>query len=393
MSGSRRFLTERRTILLTYGIAFTIGVIILAYGLWVANWNFYDWLEQPLVQTTLYFSAAVIRAVAGFGLIATYIAIFEILLAIFSRAYKARGISRIVKGAKLQDLFSRGTITDAVKNIKITETFKGEKISEAVKGEKISAVLAGKKGRKIRIAGVVFFLVLVPLFILAYVTIRFINTVSGGGGQTLFDIAYLMVGVWGLLLTVYLLPIARGDFITFEKMSDLSDKLKEGEVRRGLNSLKDRIEGFYNSKIKREQEQPEEQKAVDKVAEAVALEHAGEYADTLNKIGFESVRETVLAYRHMVTDYLLLPVVLGSLVVPPVALLFLVVFGRAFFFKKEVGRSLLERIIVVGAVMMAGAWASVDIIFGQITVLVSFDYLIGAFIGVIVFLYLARRAI
>lgn len=55
MSGSRRFLTERRTILLTYGIAFTIGVIILAYGLWVANWNFYDWLEQPLVQTTLYF--------------------------------------------------------------------------------------------------------------------------------------------------------------------------------------------------------------------------------------------------------------------------------------------------------------------------------------------------
>lgn len=123
------------------------------------------------------------------------------------------------------------------------------------------------------------------------------------------------------------------------------------------------------------------------------MEHAGEYADTLNKIGFESVRETVLAYRHMVTDYLLLPVVLGSLVVPPVALLFLVVFGRAFFFKKEVGRSLLERIIVVGAVMMAGAWASVDIIFGQITVLVSFDYLIGAFIGVIVFLYLARRAI
>lgn len=101
-------------------------------------------------------------------------------------------------------------------------------------------MLAGKKGRKIRIAGVVFFLVLVPLFILAYVTIRFINTVSGGGGQTLFDIAYLMVGVWGLLLTVYLLPIARGDFITFEKMSDLATNLRK--VKSGEGSTVSKIE-------------------------------------------------------------------------------------------------------------------------------------------------------
>jgi hypothetical protein len=42
---------------------------------------------------------------------------------------------------------------------------------------------------------------------------------------------------------------------------------------------------------------------------------------------------------------------------------------------------------------MAGLWATVDILFGQITVLVSFDYLIGALIGVIFFIYLARKAI
>jgi ABC-type enterochelin transport system permease subunit len=73
-----------------------------------------------------------------------------------------------------------------------------------------------------------------------------------------------------------------------------------------------------------------------------------------------------------------------------------VVFGRAFFFKKDVGKSILERVIVIGAVVMAGAWATVDIYFGLtqgISVLVSFDYLIGAFIGVIVFIYLARKAV
>jgi hypothetical protein len=392
MSRSRNKLTEGEKLLLAYGSAFTIGAIILAVSLGLSGWNFYDWLDAPVIQATLFFSAAIIRAVAGFGLIATYIAVFEILITLISGASKARAMSRIVKGVKSEDLSKQEKITGASKGVKPSETFKREKISEAVKGQKISELLAGKKGRRARIAGVVFFLVLVPIFILAYVTLRFLNTLWFGAPTTLFDIAYLMVGVWGLLLTVYLIPIGRGDFISFEKMSDLKDRLREVEVKKGLHSIKGKVAAFYTSRIKY-QEQPEEAKAVDTIAEAVAVEHAKDYADTVGKIGFESVRETVLAYRHKVTDYLLLPVVLGSLIVPPIALLFLVVFGRAFFYKKEVGQSIVERIIVIGAVVMAGLWATVDILFGQITVLVSFDYLIGALIGVIFFIYLARKAI
>jgi hypothetical protein len=393
MGASKKFLTERTSLLLTYGAAFIIGAFILAIGLWSVNWDFYAWLDQPLVQTTLYFSAAIIRAVAGFGLIATYIAVFEILLALISRAYETRGMTKIAKGIKFQDLFKREKITGAVKSIKIPDALKGGKISGAVKGERISDVLAGKKGRKTRVLGLIIFLVLVPLFILAYVTLRFLNSVWFGAPKTLFDIAYLMVGVWGLLLTVYIIPISRGDFITFQKMSDLRDRVRELEMKKGLNDLKHRIAGFYNGKIRREQEEPEEKKEIDTIAETAAVEHAKEYEDTLDKSGFESVRETVLAYRHKVTDYLLLPVVLGSLIIPPIALLFLVVFFRAFFFRKEVGESLLERTIVVGAVVMAALWATIDIIYGGITVLISFDYLIGAFIGCIVFVYLARKAI
>jgi hypothetical protein len=383
MSRSKMKLTEGEKLLLAYGSAFTIGAIILAFSLWLSGWDFYAWLDAPVIQTTLYFSAAIIRAVAGFGLIATYIAVFEILLTLISGASKARIASRIVRGVKSEDLS---------KHEKSTSAAKGVKISEVIKGEKISELLAGKKGRRARIAGVVFFLAFVPIFILAYVTLRFLSTLWFGAPKTLFDIAYLMVGVWGLLLTVYLLPIGRGDFITFEKMSDLKDRVREVELKKGLHSIKGKVVAFYTSKMKY-QERPEESKAVDTAAEAVVAEHAKDYADNVSKIGFESVRETVLAYRHKLTDYLLLPVVLGSLIVPPVALLFLVVFGRAFFFKKEVGKSIVERIIVIGAVVMAGLWATVDIIFGQITVLVSFDYLIGTLIGVIFFIYLARKSI
>jgi hypothetical protein len=392
MSRSRTGLTEGEKVLLSYGAAFTLGAIILAIGLALVGWNFSSWLNLPLVQTVLLFSAAIIRTVAGFGLIATYIAVIEIFLSFITEVYRSREAAKIMKGVKSQDLSRLGKITGAVKGLKIPETFKREGISEAVKGGQISEVLTGQKGRKARIAGVVFFLVLVPIFILAYVTYRFISVLRFGASTTLFDIAYLMVGVWGLLLSVYLFPIARGDFITFEKMSDLKDKVRDVEIRKGLYSVKNKVADFYTSKIKY-QEQPSQASAVDTMAEQVAAEHADDYTKDMNKVGFENVRQAVLAYRHKVTDYLLLPVAIGSLIVPPVAFLFLVVFGRAFFFKKDVGKHVVERIIVILAVVMAGLWGTVDILFGQITVVIAFDYLIGAFIGVLVFIYLARKAI
>ncbi len=395
MSAAKRFITEEENIALTYGLAFSIGAVILLIGLWSSNWNIGAWLTDPIVFSFLVFSATVIRMVAGFGLIATYIAVFEALLAIFSRVSKARKMAKIVKGIKAQGALDRDKIAQAVKSVKITESFKREKISEAVKGKKISAVLTGKKGQKARIAGIIFFLVLVPLLILGYVTLRFLSTLLYGAPVTLFDIAYLTVGIWGLLLTVYLLPVAGGESITLSgKLLDLRAKLREVEIRKGLTGIKTKVANFYSSRIKREQEEPGEEKAVDAIAEEYAFGHAQDYAEALDKIGFERVRETVLAYRHMITDDLLLPVALGSLILPPVALLFFAVWIRAFLLKKEVGQTLLERIIVIAAVVMAGLYASAEIILGQqITVIVSFDYLIGAFIGCIIFVYLARKAI
>lgn len=395
MAGARKFFTERNTILLTYGIAFWVGVIILAVGLWQSGWNFYVWLDNPLVTFLLLISATVIRILAGFGLIATYIAVIEALLAVFSRVLKARRIASMLKGVKISDLAKPDKIADAVKGLRITESFKREKISEAVKGKKISEIMTGRKGKKARIAGVVFFMVLVPLAILTYVTYRFVLTLWYGSPQTLFDIGYLMIGIWGLLLTVYLIPVIKGDPIALTgKLSELRDRLKEVEVRKGLSNLSDKITNIYSTKVKKEEEKPAPAAAVETYAEAFAFDHAQDYAEELDKIGFEKVRETVLAYRHGITDDLLLPVALGSLIVPPVAFLFLVIFIKAFILRREVGRGILERLIIVTAVLMTGLYASAEIIFApSIELLISFDYLIGTVIGVIVFVYLARKAL
>jgi hypothetical protein len=174
-------------------------------------------------------------------------------------------------------------------------------------------------------------------------------------------------------------------------MSDLKDKVRDVEIRKGLFSIKHKVAAFYTSKIKY-QEAPQAN-AVDTLAEQVAAEHAEDYAKNMSKVGFENVRQTVLAYRHKITDFLLLPVAIGSLIIPPVAFLFLVVFGRAFFFKKDIGEHLVERAIVILAVVLAGLWGTIDILYGSITVVVAFDYLIGAFIGVMVYIYLARKTL
>jgi hypothetical protein len=398
MTNARKFFTERNTILLIYGIAFWLGVIILAVGLWQSHWDIYVWLNNPLVKLLLLFSTTVIRILAGFGLIATYIAVIEALLAIFSRILKARRIASMLKGVRISDLAKTDKIADAVKSFRITESFKREKISEAVKGKKISEIMTGKKGKKARIAGVVFFMVLVPFAILTYVSYRFVLTVLYGAPQTLFDVAYLMIGIWGLLLTIYLIPVIKGEPIALTgKLSELRDRFKEGEVRKGLSNLANKITGLYSSKVKKEEVKPAADAAIETYAEAFAFDHAQDYAEELDKIGFEKVRETVLAYRHSITDDLLLPVALGSLIVPPVALLFLVIFVKAFILRREVGRSILEKLIIVAAVLMTGLYASVEIIFAffapSAELLISFDYLIGSVIGVIVFIYLARKAL
>jgi hypothetical protein len=238
-------------------------------------------------------------------------------------------------------------------------------------------------------------MVLVPLAILTYVTYRFAVTLYYQAPQTLFDVGYLMVGIWGLLLTIYLIPVLKGDPIALTgKLSELRDRLKEVEVRKGLSNLSNKITGLYSTKAKKEEEKPAPEAAVETYAEAFAFDHAQDYAQELDKIGFEKVRETVLAYRHGITDDLLLPVALGSLIVPPVAFLFLVIFVKAFLLRREVGRGILERLIIVAAVLLTGLYASAEIIlFPRVDLFISFDYLIGTVIGVIVFIYLARKAL
>jgi hypothetical protein len=402
LSRTHKILTESRNVFLTYGIAFAIGAVILIVGLWQVDWDFGAWFSDPFVYWTLIFSTTIVRLVAGFGLILTWIAVFELLLAAALNIIKAREVAKLAKDAKISDVSKRERITGAIKNIKIADLMKTNVISEAYKGQTVSAVLQGKKGEKAKKGGAIFFLVIVPLIILFYTSYRFYSFWILGAALTITDVVILLVGIWGLLITVYLGPIARGERIELTgKLAQLRDKLREVEVKKGLYDVKKRILKLYETKVRKKEAGAEEASNVEQYAEAYSATHAQDMAAEYEKMGYEKVRETILAYRYRIRDDLLLPFALGSLIVPPIAFVFFVFWIRAFILRREVGQTLLERLIVFGGVLLAGLYATGEVILmflypvqqHSLLVALTGTYLIGALIGVVIFIYLARRTI
>nr|MDO8134724.1 hypothetical protein [Candidatus Njordarchaeum guaymaensis] len=401
MSQTHRILTERRNILLTYGVAFIIGAIILIVGLWQSHWDFGVWFDNPFVFWTLIFSTTIVRLVAGFGLILTWIAIFELFLTIASSIVKARRVESLVKDAKTSDISKRERISGAIKGLKISDTTKSNLISEAYKGQMVSAVLEGKKGQKAKKWGVIFFLVIVPLAILVYALSRFILFWLYNAALTVTDVAILLIGIWGLMITVYLGPIARGEPITLTgKLAELRDRLREVEIKKSLYDVKNRILKLCQRKVKKELA-AEEAPRVEDYAEAYSASHAQDLAVEYEKMTYEKVRETILAYRYRIRDDLLLPFALGSLIIPPIAFVFFVFWIRAFILRREVGRTLAERLIVLGGVLLAGLYASGEVILMAIypveqhslLVALTGTYLAGAFIGCVIFICLVRKGL
>jgi len=402
LSQTHRILTERGNILLTYAIAFTIGAMILIVGLWQSHWDIGVWFDNPFIFWTLIFSTTIVRLIAGFGLILTWIAVLELFLTLASHVVKARRIAGLVKDVKISDVLKPGKISGAIRGIKIKDITRANMISQAYKGQKVSAVLEGKKGEKAKTVGVVFFLVIVPLTILIYASSRFISFWLYNTDLTITDAAILLIGIWGLLITVYLGPIARGEHIELTgKLAEIRDRLREVEIKKSLYDVKNRIVKLYQRKVKKEEAGTEVAPNVDEYAETYSATHAQDLATEYERMGYEKVRETILAYRYRIRDDLLLPFALGSLIVPPIAFVFFVFWIRAFLLRKEVGQTLLERLIVFGGVLLAGLYASGEVILmflypveqHSLLVALTGTYLVGAFIGCVIFIYLARKAL
>jgi hypothetical protein len=400
LSQTNKALTERRNVLLTYFIAFTIGGIILLIGLWQCQWDFGVWLEHPFVFWTLIFSTTIVRLVAGFGLILTWIAVFELFLTVAANIIKSRRTASLVKEAKITEASLREKVAGVARSLKISEIIRTKDISDAYKGRRVSALLEGKRGQKAKAAGIVFFLVVVPIAILAYTSYRFLLFFLGGS-LSVTDVAILLIGVWGLLISVYLAPIARGERLGLTgKLAELRDKLRELEIKKSLYSVKNRILRLYKRKAKKEAK-AEIAPSVEEYAETYSASHAQDVAAEYEKIGYEKVRETILTYRFKIRDDLLLPFALGSLILPPIAFVFFTIWARAFLLRKEVGQTLAERLIVFAGVLLAGLYASGSIILmylypvqeHSLLVALNGTYLLGTFIGCTIFIYLARKAL
>jgi hypothetical protein len=101
------------------------------------------------------------------------------------------------------------------------------------------------------------------------------------------------------------------------------------------------------------------------------------------------------AWRGYIGTALLVPFALGSLVLPPIAFLFIVLCIKAFVQGRGARYDLLDRSILAVVTIAAGVFASIQIYvsLGSLQVILEAGYLMGTIVGYITFLYLARKTL
>jgi hypothetical protein len=298
---------KKEVSLLMYFVAAALGFAVLLIELSASKWDFSYWLSNPTVVLALGLSEVVVRVLAGFGLLVTYLAICEGML------------------------------------VELSTTLKRRKTT----------------------AKTVFgFLIFLPVLLPIYSALRLLFSWFYGGSTTLFDMIYLLAGTWGLIISVYLLPISRGEFNIIVQRSDF--KSSEGRIRK----LGRKVKKLYHEKVQKQ------------YAEAYRIE-------------VERMRERLNAHRGKMGTALLLPFALGSLAVPPIAFLFMMLLIKGSIRGRSAGYGFLDRGILVAVMIAAGVLASIQIYMslGSLQLMLGIGYLIGALIGYITFLYFARKTL
>jgi hypothetical protein len=298
---------KKEVSLLMYFVAAALGLAVLLIELWTSKWDFSYWLSNPTVVLALGLSEVVVRVLAGFGLLATYLVICEGMLVQLSTTLKRRRTT-----------------------------------AKTVFG----------------------FLIFLPVLLPIYSALRLLFSWFYASPTTLFDMIYLLVGMWGLIISVYLLPISRGEFNIIVKRSDF--KTSEGRIRK----LGRKVKKLYHEKIRKQ------------YAEAYRIE-------------VERIRQRLNAHRAEMGTALLLPFALGSLAVPPIAFLFVVLLIKGSIRVSSAGYGFLDRSILVAVMIAAGVLASIQtfVSLGSLQLMLDISYLIGTLIGYITFIYFARTTL
>jgi hypothetical protein len=298
---------SRNAIALAYVVAAVLGFIVLLSAIWADNWDFRYWLSNPTVSLALSLSETVARILSGFGLIITYLVVFEGVL------------------------------------IHLSSTFKGKKTTAR------------------SVYGLLMF---IPVFLPIYSAVGLSCSWFYGSPTTLFDVVYLLAGMWGLIISIYLLPISRGEFSVTARRSDF--ETSEGKTKK----LGRKVKKLYHEKIRKQ------------YAEAYRIEVV-------------RMRERMNAWRGYIGTALLVPFALGSLVLPPIAFLFIVLCIKAFVQGRGARYDLLDRSILAVVTIAAGVFASIQIYvsLGSLQVILEAGYLMGTIVGYITFLYLARKTL
>jgi hypothetical protein len=297
----------RKALAIVYVVSAVVGCIILLLAIWAGNWDFGYWLSSPIVSLALSLSETVVRFLSGFGLVLTYLAVFEGILIHLSTAFK---------------------------------------------------------GKKTTAKSVFGLLVFIPILLPVYSAVRLSYSWFYGSPTTLFDMIYLLAGMWGLIISIYLLPISRGEFSVTARRSDFeTSESKTKKLGRNVKKL-------YHEKIRKQ------------YAEAYRIEVV-------------RMRERLNAWRGYIGTALLLPFALGSLVLPPVAFLFIVLCIKASVQGRGARYDLLDRSILAVVTIAAGVFATIQVYMslGSLQLVLDGGYLIGTIMGYTTFLYLATTTL
>jgi len=250
-----------------YGTAFVLGSILLIVLLFINAWDLSALLSKNYMLFLFSVSGVTMKVLSGIGIMLTYASICTMAFGIFS---------------------------------------------DGMKGNAVFA-------RRVKL------LLLVPIVAIAGYGIYKIIGAFLPGPETLLDVLITLYGVWSLMISVYLLPVLRGNYQPQFKEST-TDKL-----RKHLGDTKYSLWSGYQTRVHKD------------YGKAYAKEYE-RYGEKLDKI------------RAQLSGVLLLPLGLALIVVPPLVMLLVVVWIRSLTLHKR-PLTLFERgllvIIVMGVLLLS----------------------------------------
>lgn len=288
-----------------YGIAFLVGIVLMIGLLFINAWDLPSLISADYMLFLFSVSGITMKVLSGIGIMLSYASFCTIVFKLFSEGMK--GNRSYAKRVKL--------------------------------------------------------VMLIPIVgIAAYGIYKIVGGYFAPTFQ-LLDILITIYGVWSLMLSVYIIPVARGEYQPEFKEST-TDK-----IRKRFGDAKYSLWSGYQTRVHKEYGK-------------VYAKEFERYGERLNKI------------RAQLSGILLLPLGIALLTLPPIVLPLFILWFRSFTLDKK-PLSMYERgflaVIAIG-MMLLSTFIVLTLDVSSVEILLDFVYGLGILSSILVLAYIVMRA-